>query len=98
MSAHTSDDAQMIVQKYWGDLGHLVIRTPNSRRSEKRVRKAFRNAAMRRLFEISTNILDDAAEAEKCAEKTSKLDQFEARIAQLEGHSDSAAEHDKSQE
>jgi hypothetical protein len=53
---------------------------------------------MRRLYEISTNILDDAAAAEKCAEKTSKLAQLEARLAQLECHSDSAAEHDQSQE
>lgn len=91
MAAHTFEDLQKIIQKYWGDM-NLIIRTPNKRRSEARVRKAFRNAAMCRLFEVSTNVLGDATEAKRCEKKTTTMfssleadiDRLTTRIAQLE--------------
>ena len=55
--ANTLDEILTIVRPWTS--GHLSIQTPHGTRAERRVRKVFRHAAMRRLWEISSDVLLD---------------------------------------
>ncbi len=86
LQANTHDEIQNIVRPWTS--GHLLIHTPHGTRAERRVRKAFRNAAMRRQWEISSNVvLDEEVHAKKMENREDweeKTKELEKRVRTLE--------------
>ena len=84
VNMNTTEELVAFMEKAWDHSGHMHLIVPSHTKTGRRVRKAFRHAAMLRLWEIAANVHGDRDAAPTYISLEDKVRALEQRLQALE--------------